>query len=106
MSRAACDRDPIRAGGAGTGEGESESGIPGAVQAPVSLAVRSAIGDVAGGKPGALAKLRAWYRFAPRDRLVWAYAAERDLTRKRRLADAYKELTGEDVESGPARLVD
>lgn len=81
-------------------------GIPGAVQARVSLAVRSAIRDVAAGNPGALAKLRAWYRFAPRDRLVWAYAAEQDQTRKRRLADAYKALTGEDVESRLIRLVD
>lgn len=104
MSRAACDRDPIRAGGVGTGE--DESGVPGAVQARVSLAVRFAIHDVAGGEPGAFARLRAWYRFTPRDRLVWAYAAERDPARKRRLADAYKELTGEDVESRPARLVD
>ncbi len=68
--------------------------------------MRSAIRDVAAGYPTALEKLRAWYRFAPRDSLVWSYAAERDTVRKQRLADAYKELTGEDVESRLARLED
>jgi hypothetical protein len=42
----------------------------------------------------------------PRDRLVWSYAAERGPARKNRLAEAYKELTGEDVESRLARLED
>jgi len=37
---------------------------------------------------------------------VWAYAAEREPVRKRRLAVAYKELIGEDVESRLARLED
>jgi hypothetical protein len=81
-------------------------GVPGAVQARVSLAVRWAIRDVAAGDPTALVRLRAWYRFAHRDRLVWSYAAERDPVRRRRLADAHKEPTGEDVESRLARIVD
>jgi hypothetical protein len=81
-------------------------GVPGAVPARVSLAVRWAIRDVAAGDPTALARLRTWYRFAHRDRLVWAYAAERDPVRWRRLAEAYKELTGEDVESKLTRIVD
>jgi hypothetical protein len=76
------------------------------LQAGVSLVVRSAIRDVTDGQPGALGKLRAWYRFAPRDRLVWSYAAERDPVRKQRLADAYKGPTGEDVESRLSRLED
>jgi hypothetical protein len=81
-------------------------GVPGAVQAWVSLAVRWAIRDIAAGDPTALVRLRAWYRCAHRDRLVWSYAAERDPVRRRLLADAYKELTGEDVESRLARIVD
>jgi hypothetical protein len=80
-------------------------GVPGAVQARVSLTVRWAIRDVAAGDPTARARLRAWYRFAHRDRLVWAYGAERDPVRRRRLA-AYKELTGEDIESRLARIED
>jgi hypothetical protein len=36
--------------------------------------------------------------------LVWSYAAEQDAVRKQRLADAYRELTGEGVESRLARL--
>jgi hypothetical protein len=79
-------------------------GVPGAVQAGVSLAVRSAISDVAAGNSTAMLTLRAWYRLAPRDSLVSSYAAERDPVRKQRLANAYKELTGEDVESRIAEL--
>jgi hypothetical protein len=81
-------------------------GVPGAVQALVSLAVQSAIRDLAAGKSAAMLTLRGWYRFAPRDSLVWSYAAERDPVRKQRLANAYKELNGEDVESRLARLED
>jgi hypothetical protein len=81
-------------------------GVPGGVQARVSLAVQSAIHEVAAGKPTAMLTLRDWYRFAPRDSLVWSYATERDPVRKRRLANAYKELTGEDVELRLARLQD
>src|SRR5262249_10906066 len=81
-------------------------GMPGAVQATVSLTVRSAIRGVAVGDPTALARLRTFYRFAHRDRLVWSYSAERDPVRRKRLADAYKDLTGEDVESRLARLAD
>ena len=81
-------------------------GVPAVLQVRVSLAVRSAVRDVAAGNPTALAKLRTWYRFGPRDSLVWSYAAEQDPLRKQRLADAYKELTGEDVDSRLARLED
>ena len=73
-------------------------GVPGAIQARVSLAVRHAIGDVARGDPTAMARLRAWYPYAHRDRLVWSYSAERDPARRERLARAYRELTGEHVE--------
>jgi hypothetical protein len=80
--------------------------VPVAAQAQVYLTVRSVIRDFAAGNPQALAKLRVWYRFAPRDSLVWSYVAEQDQVRKQRLADAYKELTGEDVESRLAQLSD
>ncbi|MHB1560422.1 MAG: hypothetical protein ACYC61_23465 [Isosphaeraceae bacterium] len=81
-------------------------GLPGAVQATASLAVRSAIRDVADGSPGAVEKLRPWYRFAHRDRLVWSCAAERDPIRRKRLADAYKQLTGDDAEASLSALND
>ncbi len=73
-------------------------GIPGAAQTTASLAVRSAIHEVANGTPEAVEKLRPWYRFAHRDRLIWACSAEQDPIRRKRLADAYKQLTGEDAE--------
>ncbi|QEH34621.1 hypothetical protein OJF2_31620 [Aquisphaera giovannonii] len=81
-------------------------GVPGAAQTTVSLTVRAAIRGVAEGDPAAMAKLRDWYGFAHRDRLVWAYTAEQDITRKKRLADAYRSLTGHDIESRLARLND
>ncbi len=73
-------------------------GVPGAIQARVSLAVRHAIGDVARGDPSGMARLRAWYPYALRERLVWSYSAERDQARRERLSRAYRELTGELVE--------
>ncbi|WP_165235973.1 hypothetical protein [Aquisphaera insulae] len=81
-------------------------GIPGAAQSAVSLTVRAAIRGVAAGDPTAMAKLRAWGTVASEDRLVWAYEAERDPTRKQRLADAYQSLTGADVEARLDRLRD
>lgn len=73
-------------------------GVPGAAQAAVSMAVRHVIRDVAAGDPTAMARLRTWLRFTSPDRLAWAYAAERDPARRKRLADAYRELTGDEVE--------
>ena len=54
--------------------------------------------DVAAGDPTAVARLRTWHRFAHPDRLAWAFSAERDPARRKRLADAYRELTGQEVE--------
>jgi hypothetical protein len=73
-------------------------GVPGALQSWASLTVRQAMRDVARGEASGMARLRSWYRFAHRDRLVWAYAAERDPVSKERLAGTYRELTGEDAE--------
>jgi hypothetical protein len=81
-------------------------GVPGALQSWVSLTVRNAIRDVAAGEPSAMARLRAWYPYAHRDRLVWSYQAERDPLKKDRLARAYHDLTGEDVEVRLIRLID
>jgi len=79
-------------------------GVPAAAQTQVSLTVRFAIRDLAAGNPAAMARLRVWYRFAHRDRLVWAYQQEKNATRKARLAAAYHELTGDDVERRMAAL--
>jgi hypothetical protein len=81
-------------------------GVPIAIQARVSREVQSAIRDVAAGKPRALEKLRAWYPFAPPDTLLSLCADELDFVRRQRLADAYKKLTGEDVNSVLGRLAD
>ena len=54
---------------------------------------------VAAGPERQVRKLRAWYRFTPRDKLGWLFADEQDVVRKKRFADAYKELTGEDLDS-------
>ena len=40
------------------------------------------------------------------DRFVWAYRDERDPERRARLAAAYRELTGQDIERRLARLLD
>jgi hypothetical protein len=73
-------------------------GVPGSLQTWVSLAVRRAIGDVARGEPSAMRRLRAWYPYAHRDELVWSYVAEEEPARKGRLAKAFRELTGEEIE--------
>ncbi len=72
----------------------------------MSLAVRSAIHEVANGTPGAVERLRPWSRFAHRHRLVWASATERDPTRRKRLVEAYRQLTGDDAEAGLRALDD
>jgi len=81
-------------------------GVPGSLQSWVSLAVRHAIADAARGDPSAMGRLRVWYPYAHRDRLVWSYAAEDDPVRKERLARAYHDLTGEDVQQRLRRLDD
>jgi hypothetical protein len=81
-------------------------GVPCAVQTRAWLAVRSSLRDVASGNPRAMEKLRGWYPFSPPNTLVWSYFTEVDLVRKQRLADAYKELTGEDVNLALGRLMD
>ncbi len=81
-------------------------GVPGALQSVVSLAVRHAIADAALGDPSAMGRLRAWYPYVHRDRLVWSYSAEANPVRKARLASAYFDLTGEDVEQRLHRLDD
>ena len=74
-------------------------------QARVSRLVRSAVREIAAGHPEGLAKLRAFNHLGARDGLAWAYAGEWDPIRRGRLADAYKELTGEDVDARLARLL-
>lgn len=53
-----------------------------------------------------MARLRALSPYADRDSLVWTYDAEHDAARKKRLATAYRDLTGEDVENRLSRLAD
>ena len=81
-------------------------GVPGSLQTWVCLAVRDAISDVALGEPSGMARLRALYPYTDHDCLVWTYAAEHDPDRKKRLAMAYRDLTGKDVENRLSRLAD
>jgi hypothetical protein len=81
-------------------------GVPGAIQVGISLVVRSAIRGVVEGEPSAMNRLRAWSPFVNGDRLVRSYEAEQDPVRKERLATAYRDLTGEDVETRLAILND
>ncbi len=80
-------------------------GTAGAVQAGVCAAVWSAVREIAAGRPEGLAKLRAFNHLGARDGLAWAYASERDPIRQGRLAEAYRELTGEDVDLRLARFL-
>jgi hypothetical protein len=76
------------------------------MQARVSRVVRTAIRGINVGAPDATAGLRGLPPFVYRDRLVWAYQREQDPERRERLARAYAELCGEEIESRLLRLVD
>jgi hypothetical protein len=80
--------------------------VPGVIEARVSGVVRKAIQGIIVGVPDATAGLRRWPPFLYRDRLVWAYQGEQDAVRRERLAKAYKELCGDDIESRLRRFVD
>ena len=80
--------------------------VPGVIEARVSGVVRKAIQGIIVGVPDATAGLRRWPSFLYRDRLVWAYQGEQDAERRKRLAKAYEELCGEDIESRLRRFVD
>jgi hypothetical protein len=53
-----------------------------------------------------VSRLRSLSFIANSDNLVWAYRAERDSDRRDRLARAFKELTGEEIEHRLRRLLD
>ncbi len=81
-------------------------GVPGSVQTWALMAASSAVGKVIAGDPMAVTKLPLWCRHTAANGLIWSYASEEDPVRKQRLADAYKALTGGDVETALARLMD
>jgi hypothetical protein len=85
-------------------------GIPGLIQARVSLTTRAALREVIEGDgPGARAaveRLRPYWWVADFDPLRRACARERDRGRWDRLARAYHDLTGRDVRFGADRLVE
>ena len=60
----------------------------------------------AGPTEAAVRRLRYFGWFADLDELVWAYARETDPARKARLAGAYKEITGSEMEKRLAILAD
>lgn len=80
--------------------------LPGAIQARISWVVRNAMHGILTGEPDATAALRGLPPLVYRDRLVWAYQREQDPTRRGRIARAYADLCGEDIESRLERLVD
>jgi hypothetical protein len=80
--------------------------VPGAIQARISRVVRIAMHSISVGAPDAAARLRGLPLFMYRDQLVGAYERERDPVRRGRLATAYAELCGEDIELQLERLRD
>jgi hypothetical protein len=83
-------------------------GIPGLVQARVSLVTRAALREVIEGDDRtartAVARLRPYWWVADFDPLRRAYVREGDPNRRARLERDYRELTGNDVRQGPDRL--
>ena len=78
------------------------TGGPGVLQVGAEVAVRSATADALSADPataerGADRLARLGFATDP-DELVWAYSRDRDPDRKRRLADAYRRVTGGDIE--------
>jgi hypothetical protein len=74
----------------------------------VTHALRTLTGDDAAATHAAMRQLKYvhWLTGVDADQLVWAYRDETDLTRRARLAAAYRELTGEDIAERYARLTD
>jgi hypothetical protein len=83
---------------------------PWGLQVGAQVAVRSATTaalseDPAEADRGLVAIERLWFVIDP-DEFAWAYSREEDPGRKQRLADAYRRVTGGDVESRLAVLLD
>lgn len=80
-------------------------------QVGVSRFVSASVEGVLAGKELSASSARAlrvagWLTDAEFDRLAWSYSGEADPARRARLASAYRELTGEDIETRLRRLAD
>ncbi len=77
----------------------------------VSRFVSASVEGVLVGKELSASSARAlrvagWLTDAEFDRLAWSYSGEADPARRARLASAYRELTGEDIETRLRRRAD
>jgi hypothetical protein len=85
-------------------------GIPGLVQARISLTTRAALREVIEGDDraaqAAVGRLRPYGWVADFDPLRRACERERDRGRYERMARAYRDLTGRDVRSGLDRFIE
>ncbi len=81
-------------------------GIPGVIEVQVSRIVRSSIRDIADGKLAGVGTLRFWFRSGYWHLMVESYRGEADQARKERLEQAFRTLTGEDIETWSSRGLD
>jgi hypothetical protein len=85
-------------------------GIPGLIQARLSLTTRAALREVIDGDGptarAAVERLRPYWWVADFDPLRRACNREQDRGRWERLAQSYRDLTGRDVRFGPDRLIE
>jgi hypothetical protein len=85
-------------------------GIPAAVQAAASKAMRQSLADIASEDTslaqGGVDRLRRWSLVLDLERLMAAYLNETDPSRQARIAAAYQELTGEDAARRARELAD
>jgi hypothetical protein len=84
--------------------------FPYITNAGVNRLVSQSMNDLLKGDPqvieSAIRRLKYVGSFADLNEIVWAYSKEQDKTRKQNLARAYKEITGEEIETRLAILLD
>jgi hypothetical protein len=82
--------------------------LPGLIQARLSLTTRAALREAISGDDltsrAAVDRLRPYWWVADFDPMRRAYRQERDQSRRKRLSQDYRRLTGGDIWAGPDRL--
>jgi hypothetical protein len=85
-------------------------GVPTAVQTEASRTLTVTLTQVASGDPVAatrgVERLRRWWPLLDLELLIAAYLAETDPARQARIADAYRQLTGQDAVTRATELSD
>jgi hypothetical protein len=84
--------------------------LPGLIQARISVTTRAALREVIVGDDArsraAVGRLRPYWWVADFDPLRRAFEREPDLTRQKRFEHDYRELTGDDIRTGPDRFIE